>query len=43
MLAETITLTTAEGTDIEAYSARPLGPGPYPGVVVNHHMPGFDR
>ncbi len=43
MLAETITLTTADGSDIEAYSARPLGPGPYAGVVVIHHMPGFDR
>ena len=43
MLAETVSLVGAGGDDIEAYFARPLGPGPYPGVVVIHHMPGFDR
>ena len=29
-------------TQIEAYLARPLGPGPFGGVVVIHHMPGYD-
>jgi carboxymethylenebutenolidase len=43
MLAETVSLVGAGDDDIEAYFARPLGPGPYPGVVVIHHMPGFDR
>jgi carboxymethylenebutenolidase len=43
MMAETITLTGHEDDDIEAYFARPLGPGPFPGVVVIHHMPGYDR
>ncbi len=43
MLAETVSLVGAAGDDIEAYFARPLGPGPYPSVVVIHHMPGFDR
>jgi carboxymethylenebutenolidase len=42
MMAETIALT-GHGEEIEAYFARPLGPGPYPGVVVIHHMPGYDR
>ena len=42
MMAETITLTGDNGDDIEAYLARPLGSGPYPGVVVIHHMPGYD-
>src|SRR5213078_3131286 len=28
---------------IEGYLARPLGPGPYGGVVVIHHMPGYDE
>ncbi|MHB8295388.1 MAG: dienelactone hydrolase family protein [Acidimicrobiales bacterium] len=28
---------------IEAYLARPLRPGPSGGVVVIHHMPGYDR
>lgn len=43
VLAETITITGHDGDDIEAYSARPLGPGPFPGGVVIHHMPGYDR
>lgn len=43
MMAESVTLTGHGGHDIEAYFARPLGPGPFPGVVVIHHMPGFDR
>jgi carboxymethylenebutenolidase len=43
MLAETVSLVGAGSDDIEAYFARPLGSGPYPGVVVIHHMPGFDR
>src|SRR5450759_35264 len=43
LMAETVTLVGAGGDDIEAYFARPLGSGPYPGVVIIHHMPGFDR
>lgn len=42
MLAETIPLTGAGGDVINAYFARPLGPGPFPGVVLIHHMPGWD-
>ena len=42
MLAETITIHSDQGDDIEAYLARPLGSGPYPSVVVIHHMPGYD-
>ncbi|MFZ1769025.1 MAG: dienelactone hydrolase family protein, partial [Caldilinea sp.] len=42
MLAETISLTGANGDWINAYFARPLGPGPFPGVVLVHHMPGWD-
>lgn len=41
--AETITITGKGGDEIEAYLARPLGPGPHPSVVVIHHMPGYDR
>ena len=40
--AESVTLTV-DGDEIEAYFAGPTGPGPHPGVVVIHHMPGFDR
>ena len=43
MLAETIPLTGANGDPINAYFARPLGPGPFPGVVLIHHMPGWDE
>ncbi|MCA9970046.1 MAG: dienelactone hydrolase family protein [Anaerolineales bacterium] len=42
MLAETITHTGANGDRINAYFARPLGPGPFPGMVIIHHMPGWD-
>jgi carboxymethylenebutenolidase len=42
MLAETVSLPGAQGELINAYFARPLGPGPYPGIVLIHHMPGWD-
>jgi carboxymethylenebutenolidase len=42
MMAETISMTGHGGERIEAYLARPLGDGPYGGVVVIHHMPGYD-
>jgi carboxymethylenebutenolidase len=41
-IAETVTHAGDRGDQIEAYAARPLGPGPFPGVVVVHHMPGWD-
>jgi carboxymethylenebutenolidase len=31
------------GDVINAYFARPLGPGPYPGIVLIHHAPGWDE
>jgi carboxymethylenebutenolidase len=43
MLAENIMLAGDGGDEIECYYARPLGPGPSPGVVVIHHMPGWDE
>jgi carboxymethylenebutenolidase len=43
MMAETIAITGHGGDQIEAYLARPLGPGPHGGVVVIHHMPGYDE
>ena len=43
MLAETVHFQGHNGDDIESYYARPLGPGPFPGVVVIHHMPGWDE
>ena len=43
MLAETVTMLGAGGDVINAYFARPLGPGPFPGVVLIHHLPGWDE
>ena len=43
MLAETVTIQGAKGDTINAYFARPLGPGPFPGMVVIHHLPGWDE
>lgn len=34
MLAETVTLHGFHGDVINAYFARPLGPGPFPGMVA---------
>jgi carboxymethylenebutenolidase len=42
MQAQTVTLTGHGGDEIEAYLARPLGDTPRGGVVVIHHMPGYD-
>ena len=43
MLAESLTIRGHNGDPIAAYIARPLGAGPFPGVVVIHHMPGWDE
>lgn len=43
MLAETVTIHGAKGDFINAYFARPLGAGPFPGVVAIHHAPGWDE
>jgi len=42
LLAETVYMRGHRGDQIDAYLARPLGAGPYPEVVVIHHMPGWD-
>jgi carboxymethylenebutenolidase len=43
MLAETVSITGAKGDIINAYFARPLGVGPFPGMVLIHHLPGWDE
>ena len=43
MLAETITMPGANGDIINACFARPMDAGPFPGMVVIHHMPGWDE
>src|SRR5258707_12502722 len=41
-LAETVPIRGDGGDEIEAYLARPMSQGPLGGVVVIHHMPGYD-
>jgi carboxymethylenebutenolidase len=43
MSARTVSITGHGGDEIEAYLASPDGDGPRGGVVVIHHMPGYDR
>jgi carboxymethylenebutenolidase len=43
LTAETVTITGHGGDEIEAYAARVLDDTPRGGVVVIHHMPGYDR
>ena len=40
MICEPLVIPGHNADLINAYMARPLGPGPYPAVVVIHHMPG---
>ena len=41
--ASTITITGNDGDEVQAYLARPEGDVPRGGVVVIHHLPGYDR
>ena len=43
MLAETVTMPGFGGDPIHAYFSRPLGAGPYPGIILIPHMPGWDE
>jgi carboxymethylenebutenolidase len=40
---KTVKLTGHNGDQIDAYVATPEGDGPFPGVLVIHHMPGWDE
>ena len=42
MIAETVAVSSG-ADDIHTYLARPLGPGPFPGLVLLHHRPGWDE
>src|SRR5205807_9279200 len=43
MTCEVIKIKGAKGDAVNAYYARPSGTGRYPGVVLVHHMPGWDE
>ncbi len=43
MLAETVSFTGNRGESVRGYLSRPLGEGPFPGVVLIPHMPGWDE
>ena len=43
MLSETVMMQGNNGETVNAYFARPLGAGPFPGVVLIHHAPGWDE
>jgi carboxymethylenebutenolidase len=43
LTAETIGIEGHGGDEIPAYLARPVGARPFPGVVLFHHMPGWDE
>ena len=42
MVADMVSFKGHNGDTGEAYYARPSGKGPFPGVVLIHHMPGWD-
>ena len=43
MTCENVTIKGDKGTPITAYTAKPSGPGPFPGVVLVHHLPGWSE
>ena len=43
MIAETTAVAGDGGEMIHAYFARPTGPGPFPAVLLFHHLPGWDE
>jgi len=43
MIVETVSIKGHNGDTISAYVARPRGAGPFPGIVLIHHNPGWDE
>ena len=43
MVAGVLRIPGSGGAELQTYIARPDGPGPYPGVVLVHHAPGWDE
>ena len=43
LIAETVTFVGHNGDSGEAYYAHPTRAGKFPGMVVIHHLPGWDE
>ena len=43
MFCENVAIAGAGGTEVTAYAAKPDGAGPFPGVVLIHHLPGWSE
>ena len=43
MTCENVTIKGDKGSPITAYVAKPSGAGPFPGVVLIHHLPGWSE
>jgi len=43
MICENVTIKGDGGTPITAYIAKPSGSGPFPGIVLVHHLPGWSE
>ena len=43
LVAETVMIAGHNGDRIHAYVARPSGNGPFPGMLLIHHAPGWDE
>jgi len=43
MIAETVTMRGYDDERLHAYLSRPLGAGPFPGIVLISHVPGWDE
>ena len=43
MTCENVTIKGDKATPITAYVAKPSGPGPFPGVVLIHHLSGWSE
>jgi carboxymethylenebutenolidase len=43
MTCENVTIKGDKGTPITAYTGGPSCPGPFPGVVLVHHLPGWSE
>lgn len=43
MIVEMVSFAGHNGDKISAYTARPEGKGPFPGIVLIHHNPGWDE